>query len=827
MTNEMPYTDIPTLIAPDASKSKFRFLLNWRKLPASMSRPSTRAGGDQLSTSTINEPSRPALSSRSFSANVAAVSPTQDSDQNASRRDKVLIDPPPYAQAPPLAILHADLETPTSFSEKPRSRLQNDQFKDLVAADLVDDRIEVKKSHKRTESGQSTCSVKSKHFFLINGPYMLQYDSDSEGSTLPEKILVLRRDSVAFASDAVPGHPWVLQISRASALNGKSSPSTLRPSWSRMTLRQNDNKRVANTLLLIFNESDELYTWLYAIKKEIEHLGGGQYRPATSNSDKEWRDSLTRKFAAGNTNLASPPSMKRNKSRSASPLITTTSERPTTGQKTRNPRPDSHESSTHSFKLAPVTTNPSRSSTLSTCQNSRPTTSNGELTLSPIQSVPQRPPNDMTNTDSSHGNLLLRGYSDTVTPQSARSSTISTPRGSILERRRKLSLGSLQVTSADSRARKCLPSLPSTITASPDGPTTPPILSPAKSLLSESTTPLDSPVIDFSALEQTTTSEIPATSLPSKPKYSLFPTTTIPESKPVPVTSPPAVVVNPSSRPATRQGSIEIEKQQKLLRSHGKGSVQLDHQRTRSRTVTLELRQHRFSTLLGVGATNYDLPQRSPAVTDDMIMFGFGVREDSPPSSPMPPPPVPSLADLNLDLKFLRSEYKPEPRKSSISIEQRKSLPRKNSASIKADVPTGPPPSGPLPAIPTIPTIPTIPAIPADSRRSSRTTRSSQYSQYSQFSHLSHASSMTSYSYASLGSRLGRDSTEVKNKLTELGEPLSLSNIVLPQTSKPNHRHKRTISNPLDGPAPPARLSINSTSVEHSAKPRSRSRKRI
>lgn len=707
-----PWTEQAPFPRPDSvastigiSRSKVRHLFQRRKSSNASIRPSTGSGHEpvpRLATPALQD-SRPILSSRTRSeqSHISTYSRPRSADSKVSRKqDRMITDPPPLAQAYGQALLHAELETPTSFTEK--SRYGSYNSRDQHIRGFSEDKIVVKRSHKRTPSGESTCSTRGKMFFLVNGPYVLQYDGDSNGDALPEKILVIDRDSVAVACDAVPGRPWVLQVSKPHLPIVRSQGQSLRPSWSRMTLRQSEDRRTTNTLLLIFDDSEELYTWLFAVRKEIEDMGGIEYRP-DGEDDQAWREKLTRKFAP-----VSDPQPNSRKSSAAHTLSARTSpcslkKRGDLGNSSRI-RTHSTQSSTSSKKTS-TSSDHFRDSVTSDGYTSTLATSCADGSASSTSPIHDTFPSINSVTNHANTDLSLRTYStnhDTIT----RVNTSPKPR-SLLERR-KLSVSSLNLGSqADTtdKGHKYFLDLPSTISASPIDTL------PQTGDVTKHDTENPRKQLSRNMSSAGSTGSVP------KAKYSLFPVCPPAETKHEPLTSPSAL------RTCTPAPSIAHPQPHTKSRIHP--GMQVRHQKSRSRTVTLELRQHRKSALLGAG--EFSQPQRSPAVTDDMIISNFGVARDEGPASPMPEIKVPGLSDLNFDLDFLRTPYKAPGKQQSPGLKTRRTSSTRSASSTRherktslAKAPVGPPPAGPLPEV------------PSHSRPASRTNRSSQQSQKSQ-----------------------------------------------------------------------------------------------
>jgi len=110
-----------------------------------------------------------------------------------------------------------------------------------------------KSKHRRKISGSlSKADWTQKIFVLVTSGYLLQYAGDGSFDRLPEKMMQLGKDSVAFASDVIPGKHWVLQISQAMDADGTPAADS-RSLLSRLAFRGADYRRTATSLLLVFN----------------------------------------------------------------------------------------------------------------------------------------------------------------------------------------------------------------------------------------------------------------------------------------------------------------------------------------------------------------------------------------------------------------------------------------------------------------------------------------------------------------------------------------------------------------------------------------------
>ncbi|TVY29493.1 hypothetical protein LHYA1_G001505 [Lachnellula hyalina] len=195
-------------------------------------------------------------------------------------------DPPPLFQAYPQAVKHATLSAST-LSADAILRISNHKRNSSVREETTQARqnggdpiAAVKKTerakgrHRRQISGSiSKADWTQKIFILVTSGYLLQYAATGSFDRLPEKMMKLGKESVAFASDVIPGKHWVLQISQAMDSDGVPAADS-RSLLSRLTFRGADYRRSATSLLLVLNSAEDMDAWMAVVRKEIEALGG-------------------------------------------------------------------------------------------------------------------------------------------------------------------------------------------------------------------------------------------------------------------------------------------------------------------------------------------------------------------------------------------------------------------------------------------------------------------------------------------------------------------------------------------------------------------------
>lgn len=128
------------------------------------------------------------------------------------------------------------------------------------------------KKHQRALGSKSILEWTTKIYVLVTSGVLLQYSSEGPYDRLPEKILHLTRDSAAFASDAIPGRHWVLQVSSTTDADGVASTDS-KSLFAKFTHRASDKKQVSN-FLLVLESAEDMDSWLAILRQTIEALGG-------------------------------------------------------------------------------------------------------------------------------------------------------------------------------------------------------------------------------------------------------------------------------------------------------------------------------------------------------------------------------------------------------------------------------------------------------------------------------------------------------------------------------------------------------------------------
>ncbi|OCL02713.1 hypothetical protein AOQ84DRAFT_170555 [Glonium stellatum] len=237
-------------------------------------------------------------------------------------RQPINWDPPPLFQAYPQAIKYDTLQASTSSPDALlRSQSQRRQYNtlqeklesklDLPATAEGDSDIQnlekPEAKHKRLTSASTMNSsdLTRKIYVLVTSGFVLQYADEGPFDRLPEKVLQLGKESAAFACDLIPGKHWVLQISQTAKEDGTVSMVPQKSFLSRLRLQNATAKRTATSFLLICESAEELDSWLTAVRREIDSLGGMKCRPDSGSSsspenspEKQVREKPSHRFLA-------------------------------------------------------------------------------------------------------------------------------------------------------------------------------------------------------------------------------------------------------------------------------------------------------------------------------------------------------------------------------------------------------------------------------------------------------------------------------------------------------------------------------------------------
>ena len=172
-----------------------------------------------------------------------------------------------YSQAIKAAIAHT-----SSADENPRPhtpfRSHTPSPQDVQDSREASDTRRLSKLYSRPN-----ISLERKVFALVPG-HLLQYTERGPNDRLPERSLQLTKDSIAIASDLVPGKPYTLQITQATTVQTASAASSTTSLLAKFKLRGSSSQTKTPSILIINEDSSELEDWLRALRREIMALGG-------------------------------------------------------------------------------------------------------------------------------------------------------------------------------------------------------------------------------------------------------------------------------------------------------------------------------------------------------------------------------------------------------------------------------------------------------------------------------------------------------------------------------------------------------------------------
>ena len=262
-----------------------------------------------LSTATVEIQSFAAPTKASASRAPQSLSPKASKQSLTSKSSKTkppkpitVWDPPPLFQAYPQAVKHASMQA-SNLSAEAILRISSQQGQSDPQEDGAEGRLyaglppaearvlekkrkeEKAKKHRRKASGSiSKADWTFKIYVLVTSGYLLQYSGDGNFDRLPEKMMQLSKNSVAFASDAIPGKHWVLQISQSTSSDEVAIENS-KSVFAKLGFQSSHARRSTGNFLLVCGSAEEMNSWLVAVRKEIEALGGREYQPENTNED--------------------------------------------------------------------------------------------------------------------------------------------------------------------------------------------------------------------------------------------------------------------------------------------------------------------------------------------------------------------------------------------------------------------------------------------------------------------------------------------------------------------------------------------------------------
>lgn len=205
--------------------------------------------------------------------------------------------PPPLFQAYPQAIKHDCLDSPVLSADSilrlhAAAKQKDDSAAPWQSYEPGDFTTKKKKDDKKKHIRSLSETIGKadwtrKIYVLATSGYILQYAGDGKHDRIPEKILQLGPKSVAFASDAIPGKHWVLQVSQNPGEYEAGSAEPNKPLFSRLGFHRSHPRRLSRGFLLVFNSPEALSSWLLAVRAEIEARGGKKYVSEQAFNDGE------------------------------------------------------------------------------------------------------------------------------------------------------------------------------------------------------------------------------------------------------------------------------------------------------------------------------------------------------------------------------------------------------------------------------------------------------------------------------------------------------------------------------------------------------------
>ncbi|KAJ5123852.1 uncharacterized protein N7515_007677 [Penicillium bovifimosum] len=223
---------------------------------------------------------------------------TNPSDTKSTSQEQYGWKPPPLFQAYPQSTKHECLPAPaisadsilrlhattarSSTEDNPANPLEQDEATDAARKK----REEKQRKHLRTLSGTiNKVEWTRKIYVLATAGYILQYAGEGKHDRLPERMLMLGPQSVAFASDAIPGKHWVVQVSHNPTADDDTVPEPPKPRFSRFGFHKSHTRRFSRNFLLVFDNPDAMIEWLAAVRAEIEKRGGRKFTQEKHDDD--------------------------------------------------------------------------------------------------------------------------------------------------------------------------------------------------------------------------------------------------------------------------------------------------------------------------------------------------------------------------------------------------------------------------------------------------------------------------------------------------------------------------------------------------------------
>ncbi|KAJ5780128.1 hypothetical protein N7457_005288 [Penicillium paradoxum] len=234
--------------------------------------------------------------------------PRPKPDPNSASQEQYGWKPPPLFQAYPQSTKHECLTAPNIspnyilhlHATTARSSTDENHINPLEQNDAADaarrKKEQKQKKHLRTLSGTiNKVEWTQKIYVLTTAGYILQYTGEGKHDRLPERMLLLGPNSVAFASDAIPGRHWVVQVSSNPTADDSIVPEAPKPRFSRFGFHKSNPRRFSRNFLLVFDNPEAMIAWLAAIRTEIEKRGGRKITEEKHSDDDDTMPQLRNK----------------------------------------------------------------------------------------------------------------------------------------------------------------------------------------------------------------------------------------------------------------------------------------------------------------------------------------------------------------------------------------------------------------------------------------------------------------------------------------------------------------------------------------------------
>ncbi|KAI5843275.1 hypothetical protein BZA05DRAFT_411152 [Tricharina praecox] len=129
--------------------------------------------------------------------------------------------------------------------------------------------------HRHHVSTKSADLDWTKKLYVLVPGILLQYSGEGMDDRLPEKVLQLTASSLAFASDAIPGRPWVLQVYSSAGEDGSGAlvPEKRNAFIAKVTF-WGSMRNCVSAILLVFESAEDMDGWMGALRMEAARLGG-------------------------------------------------------------------------------------------------------------------------------------------------------------------------------------------------------------------------------------------------------------------------------------------------------------------------------------------------------------------------------------------------------------------------------------------------------------------------------------------------------------------------------------------------------------------------